>query len=427
MFGLFSKNRDAKKRKAAKELLSLAYKVFNYRKDVIASSDAVELERLIDELDEFILDGKIETRGYDVCADKLEKLMRKCGGRIYPVTFWSDNVETVIVAGILALALRSFFIQPFKIPTNSMYPSFYGMTPQVYKAGDPTPNIAEKAWRFVTLGASNYSAVSPENGELYIEVNPPDRMGSGVFPFEMVRTDFLFGLWPAQDREYTFYVENAPVKIKTPADFPIEDVIAQYHFNMNEREQFVNMVYAGGSIVQKDGRNLLRLGKVEKGRTVLNFDILTGDMLFVDRFTYNFRKPEVGESFVFLTKYIDGMTVRNRGVPDDKYYIKRIAGKGGDALEIKNYVLYINGKPAEGSPAFDKNAEREGLYCGYRNDGDLAEGKTLHVPEGCYYALGDNSANSLDSRYWGFVPQRAVVGRSLIICYPFTSRWGTAR
>ena len=56
-----------------------------------------------------------------------------------------------------------------------------------------------------------------------------------------------------------------------------------------------------------------------------------------------------------------------------------------------------------------------------------AAGRTLKVPEDSYYALGDNSGNSQDGRYWGFVPAKDVVGRPIFVYYPFTSRWGPAR
>ena len=51
----------------------------------------------------------------------------------------------------------------------------------------------------------------------------------------------------------------------------------------------------------------------------------------------------------------------------------------------------------------------------------------MSVPDDRYYALGDNSYNSLDSRYWGFVPEEDVVGRPLVIYYPFTKRFGPVK
>jgi len=50
----------------------------------------------------------------------------------------------------------------------------------------------------------------------------------------------------------------------------------------------------------------------------------------------------------------------------------------------------------------------------------------MTVPPRKFVALGDNSGNSLDSRYWGFVPEKAVIGKAFFIYYPFTRRWGVA-
>ena len=114
------------------------------------------------------------------------------------------------------------------------------------------------------------------------------------------------------------------------------------------------------------------------------------------------------------------------GRQSEQYYIKRLAGTPGDTLEIREFTLYRNGQPATGSKAFGANSKRESNYPGYRASGLLAPGQVFTVPVDSYVALGDNSANSLDSRYWGTVPAQDVVGRPLFIYYPFTHRWGPA-
>lgn len=95
-------------------------------------------------------------------------------------------------------------------------------------------------------------------------------------------------------------------------------------------------------------------------------------------------------------------------------------------LEIRKPVLYRNGEPIEGSPAFEKNAKREDRYPGYRNLEKFELGDEYQVPADSYLAFGDNSASSLDGRYWGSVPAKDVVGRPLFIYYPFTKHWGRA-
>jgi hypothetical protein len=93
----------------------------------------------------------------------------------------------------------------------------------------------------------------------------------------------------------------------------------------------------------------------------------------------------------------------------------------------QNYTLFRNGEPITGSSAFDKNARRADNYVGYRNERDLSAGQVMTVPADSFAALGDNSANSEDSRFWGYIPAREAIGRPLFIYYPFTSRWGPAR
>ncbi|MEO6994789.1 MAG: signal peptidase I, partial [Lacunisphaera sp.] len=185
---------------------------------------------------------------------------------------------------------------------------------------------------------------------------------------------------------------------------------------------------------------------VKKGEKFLSFDILTGDMLFVDRFSYNFFPPKVGSGFVFKTENIHSphMRDRNTGKQLKEYYIKRLVGTPGDELEVRQPgkiigdgtpldgqgqagELYRNGKPIDGSAAFAKNSRKEGLYPGYRADGLLDFGDVVKVPGHSYFAMGDNSPDSEDSRFWGFVPEKDVVGRPLFIYFPLTTRWGPAR
>lgn len=413
MFGIFK----SKKQKRAKDLLSTAYKVYNYRCDVIDQADAKNLSTAIEAVETLADDGKLDTKEYAQRADELEKLMRKCGGTIYPLSTWADYTDMIVVAGILAIGIRSFFLQPFKIPTNSMYPSFYGMTSQVYGGVDgvPAPSLPQKIWRFATLAADNYSLTAPEDGEIYIEVNAPAIARSRGFFAADVRPVKKFLVWPTYEKFYKFQVGDRQMELAVPADFSIEDVVSK-SFDIGENP-----------VVERNGRWLMKLGNVQRGEKFLNFDILGGDMLFVDRFTYNFKKPKVGDAIVFRTKYCDGMTQMNGGVPDDKYYIKRLVGGGGDTLSIAGDTLMRNGKPATGSVAFDLNAKKSGLYCGYKKEGVFRNADSVKISPKHYFAMGDNSANSLDSRYWGEVPERALVGKSLIIFYPFTSRWGATK
>ena len=73
----------------------------------------------------------------------------------------------LLVAAIVVIGIRSFFLQPFIIPTNSMYPSFYGMQPHVYEAQEE-PNFAERVVDKILLGASHYKLEAQSSGKLYL-------------------------------------------------------------------------------------------------------------------------------------------------------------------------------------------------------------------------------------------------------------------
>nr|WP_238710346.1 signal peptidase I [Oceanipulchritudo coccoides] len=180
-----------------------------------------------------------------------------------------------------------------------------------------------------------------------------------------------------------------------------------------------------------NGTRVLKTGiQINKGETAFSFDLLTGDQLFVDRFSYHFKRPSVGDPIVFRTDNLEHIDRDNRG----KYYIKRAVAGPNDVLEIDPPGLVLNGQPATGAKAFEANRNQEAPYSGYvygmRSQNyplPQADGRTpIKIPDGHYFAMGDNSPNSADSRMWGFVPQTEIVGKAMFIYYPFSHRWGPA-
>lgn len=126
------------------------------------------------------------------------------------------------------------------------------------------------------------------------------------------------------------------------------------------------------------------------------------DRLLANKIIYKIRHPERWEVIIF--KY-----------PEDpkKYFVKRLVGLPGESLIIKDGHVCINGKTLE-QP---KNIPTL-LY--YYCEGEISYGidREVKIPENAYYALGDNSINSRDSRYWGFIPSKNLVGKALFIYWP---------
>ncbi|MFA4992826.1 MAG: signal peptidase I [Candidatus Omnitrophota bacterium] len=136
-----------------------------------------------------------------------------------------------------------------------------------------------------------------------------------------------------------------------------------------------------------------------------------GDLILVNKFIYGAKVP-------LLNFYLPAMKEPKRGevvvfiYPEDKNkdFIKRLVGLPGETVEIKGGSIYINDLPAQ-EPIFKQTY--------YYNRGDFsAEGQKIVVPEDSYFVLGDNSLSSKDSRYWGFVPKKNILGQAMVIYWP---------
>lgn len=128
--------------------------------------------------------------------------------------------------------------------------------------------------------------------------------------------------------------------------------------------------------------------------------LLQGDKLFVNKFIYRFQPPERWDIVVF--KY-----------PEDrkKDFIKRLIGLPGEEVEIRDGAIYINGQRQVPPPEL-----KEIFY--YNQEPFAGVGQKITVPQDAYFVLGDNSLSSRDSRYWGFVPKKNMLGRAFFRWWP---------
>ena len=447
MFGPFA-SQEKKMRGHAANWLELAEKVYNFRRDALPAADLAELQSRTALL-RTNLKEKSDVSKLQLSIQALEDVLRRTGGKVYPKSSLVENIEFFLVAAIVILGIRTYFVQPFKIPTNSMWPSYYGMTPEIFAKAADEPGTAEQAARFLMLGARSRRIDAPIDGEVMIPFGNGQSRG---IVYNRIVNGRSWLVIPTKLKEYTLFVGGSPMTIRVPLDYNFDKTLNDAFFP-GERsldEALGKLVQSGRSefrTVSGQGRpetlRFIKTGRmVRAGERVLSFDILTGDQLFVDRMSYHFIQPPVGSGFVFRTGNIADLSQEF----GDQYYIKRLVGTPGDEIEIlrgkvpsKNTpndnrstgdqggVLMRNGKPIEGAQAFRKNNERVAPFGGYELRGILAAGQKATVPDGKFLALGDNSRDSYDSRYWGFVPGKDVVGRPLLIYYPFTRRWGPAK
>ncbi len=179
--------------------------------------------------------------------------------------------------------------------------------------------------------------------------------------------------------------------------------------------------------------------------------LLVGDLILVNKFHYGVRLPVVN------TKLTEGNAVQRGDVMVFRYppkpsldYIKRVVGLPGDEVAYLNKTLTINGKAIETQALPDyfdestmgyfkhfsealgakphqsiQDARRSAFipgveaFPGSENCKYTIEGVTCKVPEGHYFMMGDNRDNSLDSRYWGFVPDANIVGKAFFVWMNF--------
>lgn len=415
--------------KEAHRLSKAVKKFLHHNKDLISDAsmaDALAMKAQFDEA--------VQRKDKQAVEDLKKPLSDTCEKAVpgYKSDSYRENVEVIIVAIIVALGIRAYYLQPFKIPTASMQPTLNGIVSTPMKSSAEFPNIAVRAFEYAWRGRN------------YTEVKAPEGMG----PVQIVNV--------AQSTKLHFFTTTTITWAGASGGQKEETVYApaghlfgrlwlqEARIPVPQADAFNAKIPPGGPFFQP-------------GTVVACGHIDTGDQLLVDKVSYNFRQPKRGEVFVFTTA---GITMPN--VPSQygsQHYIKRLVGVPGDNLELKpadggGAELWINGERAK-EPGMVKVMSKQDGYPGYTfaggpnapftaaswhgakqihlmTDEDIRKqgngGSILEpVTEEQYMAMGDNSPNSSDSRMWGAVPEKNVVGPALVVYWPFAPHWGLIR
>lgn len=370
MFGKFFRKRKFKKQ--LKELINGVTYRLDCDDDILDAKTKSALQDVRAELKKYAARRSLSDQAaVDACENRLEPLMPKndLPRRI------RNFLDVLVVACTVAGGIRALYIQPFRIPTSSMQPTLFGI-------------------HYVDREASR-----PFMGSLTRSLMPVQASKAQV----KVRSDGMVS---------TQYRMRSSNIISTVSDFKIGP------------ETYT----VPGDYLSQVLRYLPRPKPFyQTGDTFCDGWLSTGDHVFVERFSLFFRPFKRGDVIVFNTENISSPTQPLGGF----YYIKRLVGLPGDTLQISDNILMIRPKgekefrPAwEFSDAFRKVYSLKGGYQGHKADGLLSLGGELTVPEGHFFALGDNTNFSLDGRNWGFIPRRNMVGLAVMIFWPVSRRWG---
>ncbi|MFH1067612.1 MAG: signal peptidase I [bacterium] len=350
----------------AEEDLNYLLKKRKYVWDILSKKDLDKFDNAVERF------GKLQEAKLNVAEGEAQLVaLQKEYGNFFETPSersWRENVEVFFVALVIALAIRAYFIQPFKIPTHSMFPTLYGILPE--KREGAKPNFLIQTRDFFLFGRTYHRAVVRHGGEI-----------SSV-------------------REISFLKFFKGVEIVIGAD--------------------IYRLWTSGQNLANAGYSFDIGEEIPIGRDLVNISIQNGDHIFVNKMAYHFGLPRRGRVFVFTTRNISHFQEKG-----SQYYIKRCVGAGGDTLRVDPPHLFANGELLDHRPAFERIYSRKNGYGGYTLGGYLSSpNETYQVPARHFWAMGDNSANSFDSRMWGSVPRENLVGSAWFVYWPFGKRWG---
>ncbi len=313
----------------------------------------------------------------------------------------AETVESFMIIMVIFLGIRTYYIQPFRIPTGSMQPSLNGI---IVHPVDEIPGFTQKVWDMLTLGSS-YVEATADTAKSIVDIEDHPK-------------------WLLFTETTISFSDGSKVNIPSA-----KGAVMQY---LKEQGKFV------------ETPNGIRLGAYRPGETIIRAKVDAGDMILVNRVAYHFRKPVRGETFVFDTRGINTSmqtpsALRMSDQQSGTHYIKRLCGLPGDTLQVVTPFLLVNGtaateptiaRVAAGKVPFNADGyqtlNHRNQPLAYMTDlGPVHLQNTTNPAMREYAALGDNTTNSLDSRYWGPVHQYNIIGPACFTLWPFTNHWGS--
>jgi len=387
-------------KKDAKLLAKGALKFIHYKRDLLKPERVDEISSRRQDVLAAIQAG--DRSQFDEASKQLRAVCENALPHEKPLTWLEENVEVMFVAIVIALGLRAYYLHPFRIPTGSMMPTLNGIIGK--KAPEATwPSLPVRLEQQVLRGRSYVKIINDRERQVrFLNNGRPDLADYQWLHFF--------------SRSLLGFTNSEPLMLPAPVTQMMEIGLAE-------------------ALQAARANNYI----LKKGVVLCEGYIDSGDLVLVDKFSYHFRAPRRGEVFVFDTIDIRAIKEQSGSSEPGSHYIKRLCGVPGDALSVSSPCLLNHGKIVQ-EPGIQRVIQAQGLYAMNPNGYGLALAYPPrptprlskpddvleladHAPLGQreYAALGDNTGNSLDSRYWGSVKEFNLVGPALISLWPFVT------
>jgi len=380
-------------KKFVKHLRHEARHTRDMREDIAEPSELQALDESLTALNSAWKGGDAATiqQTADVLSESISRLQP-----VRPFPRIRENIEILVVAIAVAMAFRTYFIQPFKIPTGSMQPTLNGITmepPSKFRAFD---NFPLKYLNLAIFGNRPVKIRAPGSGTMRFIGNGDARdLVLGLDKLGFVKSKQMEGSYPAA----IYALQGTGLRFPIPRNF----------------------------------EKLFKNGEaVAAGEVIAIGNMRHGDHIFVDKVRYNFMKPRRGDIIVFDTHAIDFPNIRT-----NTFYIKRCVGLPGETISIQPPQLLVDGEYVTEPYPFQRMLTE--TNAGYHGGYELATAPvqrrpalklatdTLALGSGQYLPMGDNTLHSLDGRYFGAIEQEDLVGPAFAVYWPFGSHWGRIR
>ncbi|OGV61401.1 MAG: signal peptidase I [Lentisphaerae bacterium RIFOXYA12_FULL_48_11] len=356
--------RRRKANKLAEDILKQSQHLRNIREDLMRETDLKKLIESEETLKEAI-------RGRDpVAVENASESLFAFLNKVIPSgrpTALAENFEILIVAVVVAMGFRTYFIQPFKIPTGSMEPTLNGIHSDAHTNPTIMDQVPLKYLKWIVFG------------EWYMEIR--------------IREDGVLG-----DRAET-----------TP------DETSMYVYVGNVRYK-----------IPRGARPRVFPGTLmKKGAILWSGKVTTGDHVFVDKVRWNFSRPKRGQVMVFLTKNIQSLPENTHyikrliGLPNESISINppNILINGKIVNEPEGIRRISQQAPGYSGYTIPYS------YAGTANF-ISSSNEVRKLGPADFFVLGDNTGNSRDGRYWGAVPEKNTIGPAVLVYWPYSQRWG---